>query len=193
MATPPGAITPPGREVALLSGDAKSETGSHALTRFQPKDAAFESRVRESFARQTLMRTIGAELARVEPGRVEIALPYRPDLTQQHGYLHAGITSAIADSAGGYAGHSLFSAGSSVLTVEFKINLLAPAAGERFVALGEVMKPGRTLTICRLEVSAIQGELRTLIAIGQQTLICLEGQPDALGPQTRHAAKAHPT
>jgi len=80
-----------------------------------------------------------------------------------------------------------------VLTVEFKINLLAPAAGERFVALGEVMKPGRTLTICRLEVSAIQGELRTLIAIGQQTLICLEGQPDALGPQTRHAAKAHPT
>jgi len=145
---------------------------------FQPRDPAYESRVRESFGRQALMRTIGAELARVEPGRVEIALPYRDDLTQQHGYLHAGITSTIADSAGGYAGYSLFSAGSSVLTVEFKINLLAPAAGERFLAVGEVVRPGRTLTICRLEVSALKGEQRTLIAMGQQTLICLEGTPD---------------
>lgn len=155
-----------------------SKPGAIPLTRFQPKDAAFESRVRESFARQALMRTIGAEIARVEPGRVEIALRYRADLTQQHGYLHAGITGAIADSAGGYAGYSLFPAESSVLTVEFKINLLAPAAGERFVAVGEVVKPGRTLTVCRLDVSAITGELRTLIAIGQQTLICLEDQPD---------------
>ena len=148
------------------------------MSRFQPRDPAFEGRVRDSFARQALMRTIGAELARIEPGRVEIALPYRPDLTQQHGFLHAGITSAIADSAGGYAGYSLFPAGSSVLTVEFKINLLAPAAGERFLAVGEVVKPGRTLTICKLEVTAIKGEQRTPIAIGQQTLICLEGQPD---------------
>jgi uncharacterized protein (TIGR00369 family) len=148
------------------------------LTRFEPRDSAFESRVRESFARQALMRTIGAELARVEPGRVEIALPFRPDLTQQHGYLHAGITAAIADSAGGYASYSLFPADSSVLTVEFKINLLAPAAGERFLALGEVVKPGRTLTICRLEVSAIKGERRTLIALGQTTMMCLEGRPD---------------
>ncbi len=124
------------------------------------------------------MGTIGAELARVEPGRVEIALPFRPDLTQQHGYLHAGITSAIADSAGGYAGFTLFPAASSVLTVEFKINLVAPAAGERFIAVGEVVRPGRTLTICRLEVSSISGERRTLVAMGQQTLICLEGQPD---------------
>lgn len=148
------------------------------MSPFQPRDPAYESRVRDSFARQALMRTIGAELARVEPGRVEIALPYRDDLTQQHGYLHAGITSTIADSAGGYAGYSLFPAGSSVLTVEFKINLLAPAAGERFIAVGEVVKPGRTLTICRLEVSALRGEQRTLIAMGQQTLICLEGTPD---------------
>lgn len=148
------------------------------MDRFQPRDPAFDSRVRDSFARQALMRTIGAELAGVEPGRVEITLPYRADLTQQHGFLHAGITSAIADSAGGYAGHSLFPTGSSVLTVEFKINLLAPAAGERFAAVGEVVKPGRTLTICKLEVTAIKGEERTLIAVGQQTLICLEGQPD---------------
>jgi len=155
-----------------------TETVPLSSTRFQPKDAAFDSRFRDSFARQALMRTIGAELMRVEPGRIEIALPFRMDLTQQHGYLHAGITSTIADSAGGYAGFSLFPADSSVLTVEFKINLLAPAAGERFIALGEVIKPGRTLTICRLEVAAIAGERRTLIAIGQQTLICLEGQPD---------------
>ncbi len=148
------------------------------MSLFQPRDAGYESRVRDSFARQALMRTIGAELARVEPGRVEIALPYRSDLTQQHGYLHAGITGAIADSAGGYAGYSLFPAGSSVLTVEFKINLMAPAAGERFLAVGEVVKPGRTLTICQLEVTAIKGDQRTLIAIGQQTLICLEGTPD---------------
>ena len=148
------------------------------MAQFEPRDPGFESRVRQSFGRQALMRTIGAELARVEAGRVAIALSYRPDLTQQHGYLHAGITSAIADSAGGYAAYSLFPAGSSVLTVEFKINLLAPAAGERFLALGEVVKPGRTLTICRLEVAAIKGTDRTLIAIGQQTLICLEGQPD---------------
>jgi uncharacterized protein (TIGR00369 family) len=148
------------------------------MNRFQPRDPGFENRVRDSFARQTLMRTIGAELTRVEPGLVEIALPYQPDLTQQHGFLHAGITSAIADSAGGYAGYSLFPAGSSVLTVEFKINLLAPAAGERFLALGEVVRPGRTLTICKLEVTAIKGAQRTLIAVGQQTLICLEDQPD---------------
>jgi uncharacterized protein (TIGR00369 family) len=148
------------------------------MSAFQPRDAGYESRIRESFARQALMTTIGAELTRIEPGRVEIALPFRADLTQQHGYLHAGITSTIADSAGGYAGYSLFPGGSSVLTVEFKINLLAPAAGERFLATGEVVKPGRTLTICRLEVSALKGEQRTLIALGQQTLICLEGTPD---------------
>ena len=145
---------------------------------FQARDPSYETRVRESFARQALMTTIGARLARVSPGRVEIELPFRADLTQQHGYLHAGITSAIADSAGGYAGYSLFPADSSVLTVEFKINLTAPAAGERFLAVGEVLKPGRTLCICRLEVLAMTGEVSTTIAVGQQTLICLEGQPD---------------
>jgi len=145
---------------------------------FQAQDPAYETRVRESFARQTLMATIGARLALVAPGRVEIELPYRADLTQQHGFLHAGITSAIADSAGGYAGYSLFPAGSSVLTVEFKINLTAPAAGERFLAIGEVLKPGRTLCICRLEVLGITGETRTTVAVGQQTLFCLEDRPD---------------
>ena len=145
---------------------------------FQPKDPQFEARVRDSFSRQPLMSLIGARLGRVEPGRVEIELPFRADLTQQHGYLHAGITSAIADSAGGYAGYSLFPAGSSVLTVEFKINLVAPASGERFLARGEVLRPGRTLTVCSLEVLGIQGNQRSTIAVGQQTLICLENKPD---------------
>jgi len=145
---------------------------------FQPRDPDYEARVRDSFGRQALMRTIGARLGRIEPGRVEIELPFRGDLTQQHGYLHAGITSTIADSAGGYAGFSLFPAGSSVLTVEFKINLTAPAAGERFLAIGQVLKPGRTLTICNLEVLAITGEQRLTVAVGQQTLMCLEGRPD---------------
>ena len=145
---------------------------------FQPKDPQFEARVRDSFSRQALMSLIGARLGRVEPGRVEIELPFRADLTQQHGYLHAGTTSAIADSAGGYAGYSLFPAGSSVLTVEFKINLVAPASGERFLARGEVLRPGRTLTVCSLEVLGIQGNQRSTIAVGQQTLICLENKPD---------------
>jgi uncharacterized protein (TIGR00369 family) len=145
---------------------------------FKPKDENFEARVRDSFSRQPLMTLIGARLNRVEPGRAEIELPFRADLTQQHGYLHAGITSAIADSAGGYAGYSLFAAGSSILTVEFKINLVAPAAGERFLAVGEVLRAGRTLTVCSLEVFALRSDERTTIAVGQQTLICLEDRPD---------------
>jgi uncharacterized protein (TIGR00369 family) len=148
------------------------------MARYQPKDPDYEVRVRDSFDRQALMHMIGARLGQIEPGRVEIELPFRADLTQQHGYLHAGITSTIADSAGGYAGFSLFPADSSVLTVEFKINLLAPAAGERFLAVGQVLKPGRTLTICSLEVLAISGEQRQTVAVGQQTLMCLEGRPD---------------
>ena len=148
------------------------------MNRFQPRDPGFENRVRDSFARQALMRTIGAELTRVEPGLVEIALPYQPDLTQQHGFLHAGITSAIADSAGGYAGFSLFPPDASVLTVEFKINLLAPAKGDRLVATGRVIKPGRTLTICNLEVDVFDGDKATPCAYGLQTLMCMQGRPD---------------
>ena len=98
----------------------------------EPQDPDFAAKVRDSFARQRVMDTIGAELTRVDPGLVEIELPHREDLTQQHGYLHAGITTTIADSAGGYACFSLMPPKASVLTVEYKVNLLAPAAGERF-------------------------------------------------------------
>lgn len=140
--------------------------------------AEAEARVRTSFARQGLMRHLGAVLTAVMPGRVSIQLPFREELTQQHGYFHAGSTSAIADSAGGYAGFTLFPSGSSVLTIEFKINLLAPARGDYLEAIGSVIRSGRTLTICQLEVFAVTAEERTLIALGQQTLMCLQGKQD---------------
>jgi uncharacterized protein (TIGR00369 family) len=146
---------------------------------FQAADPDFEARVRASFARQGAMKLIGAVLTRVEPGVAGIELPYRPDLSQQHGFFHAGMTSAIADSAAGYAAFSLFPAASSVLTVEFKINLIAPADGERLIATGRVKKPGRTLTICEFEVVAEKGGKATVCALGLETLICLAGKPDA--------------
>ncbi|ONI79520.1 DUF4442 domain-containing protein [Actinosynnema sp. ALI-1.44] len=137
--------------------------------------AEVRARVQDSFDRQGLMRHLGARLAHIGPGCVHIVLPRRLEVTQQHGYVHAGATSAIADSAGGYAAFTLFPEDSSVLTVEYKINLLAPAAGEQLEAVGTVLKSGRTLTVCRLEVFGVGGEL---VATGQQTLICLHGRPD---------------
>src|SRR5262245_55291579 len=124
------------------------------------------------------MALIGATMTRVEPGLVEIELPHRADLTQQHGYFHAGIVATIADSAGGYAGYSLMPTGSSVLTVEYKINLLAPADGERLVAAGRVIKSGRTLTVCEVEVEVQKGTKVTTCAWLLQTVICMEGRPD---------------
>ena len=118
------------------------------------------------------MRHLGARLGHIGPGEVHIVLPSRPEITQQHGYIHAGATSAIADSAGGYAAFTLFPPDTEVLTVEYKINLLAPAGGDHIEAVGTVVKAGRTLTVCRLEVFAEHGEQRSLVAVGQQTLIC---------------------
>ncbi|NIK61685.1 PaaI family thioesterase [Kribbella shirazensis] len=135
-------------------------------------------RVQASFDRQGLMAHLGARISHIGPGEVHIELPSRPEVTQQHGYFHAGATSSIADSAGGYAAFTLFPERTSVLTVEFKINLLAPAEGDRLRAIGSVIKPGRTLTICRLEVFALTGDQRTLIATGQQTLIQIESRPE---------------
>nr|WP_203644083.1 PaaI family thioesterase [Streptomyces sp. SID14478] len=122
------------------------------------------------------MAHLGARIGHIGPGRVHIVLPSRPELTQQHGYFHAGATSAVADSAGGYAALTLFAEDSEVLTVEYKINLLAPAAGDHLEAIGTVLKSGRTLTVCRLEVFAVGADApRTLVANGQQTLIRVEG------------------
>ena len=135
-------------------------------------------RVRASFARQGAMALIGASLVDVRPGYCAIALTPRPEITQQHGYVHAGIVATIIDTAGGYAGYSAFPDDSSVLTVEYKLNLLAPAQGERIIAEGFVVKTGRTLAITRGEVHAERGGKRTLIAIMQQTLMVMHGKRD---------------
>ncbi|MCX4577806.1 PaaI family thioesterase [Streptomyces sp. NBC_01571] len=129
-------------------------------------------RVQDSFDRQGLMAHLGARITDIAPGRVQITLPARPEVTQQHGYFHAGATSAVADSAGGYAAYTLFPENADVLTVEYKINLLAPATGDRIEAVGTVLKAGRTLSVCRLEVFGVRSDgARKLVANGQQTLI----------------------
>jgi uncharacterized protein (TIGR00369 family) len=153
-----------------------SQATAHA---FKTLDPRYAERVRESFARQGAMRLIGAELIEVAPGYCAIGLLPRAEVAQQHGYVHAGVVAAIVDSAGGYAGFTLFPTDASVLTVEFKLNLLAPAAGERLVAEGFVVKPGRTLAVTRGEVHAEHGGKRTLVALMQQTLMVMHGKRDA--------------
>ena len=135
----------------------------------------FAEDIKKSFALQSIMRLIGAELSLVEPGIVEVALPYRADLTQQHGYLHAGIVTTIADSAAGYAAYSLMPPRAEVLSVEFKVNLLRPAQGKSFLARAEVIKPGRTLTVARADVFGVAdfGD-RELVATMLATIICLQ-------------------
>ena len=142
-----------------------------------PADPRFAQRCRESFARQKAMALIGATLTVVEPGYVEIELPYRDDLTQQKGFIHGGVLGMIADTACGYCAFSLMPAGCSLVTVEYKINILAPAR-RSLVAKGQVIKPGRTLTIARGEVYADDGRH---IASMQQTLMMLENTPDTPG------------
>ena len=124
------------------------------------------------------MGHLGASISEVRRGLVSIRMPFRPQLSQQHGYFHAGGTSAIADSAGGYAAFTVFPENSSVLRVEFKINLLNPAEGDAIEAVGRVVKSGRTLTVCQLEVFSENSSRRSLVAIGQQTLICMAGRRD---------------
>ena len=137
------------------------------------RNPTFAEEIKQSFAQQTVMDLIGAELVRIEPGVVEIALPYRADLAQQHGYLHAGIVTTIADSACGYAAYSLMPPSSEVLSVEFKVNLLRPAKGETFSAVAEVVKAGKTLTVVRADVFGIEHDRRELVATMLGTMICL--------------------
>lgn len=146
-----------------------------------PADPGFEQRTRASFARQGAMAHLGAVLGRVEPGRVEISMPFRPELSQQHGFFHAGMIATIADSAGGYAGFTLFPADAGVLTVEFKLNLLAAADGELAIARGEVIRSGRTLTVCRIDAFVEKQGKRTHCATGTQTLMCLVGRAGVKG------------
>lgn len=144
--------------------------------RFEPADAAYADRVRASFARQQAMATIGATLADVGPGRVVIELPWQQALTQQHGFLHAGMVATALDSACGYAGFSLMSPDAAVLTIEYKINLLAPAQGERFRMEGVVVKPGRTITVTEGRAFALDGGKAKLIATMNATLMAVLGR-----------------
>jgi len=140
----------------------------------RPRDPTFEARIRTSFAKQGLMSTLGASLLRITPGVVEIAMPAGPSITQQHGFIHAGAVAAIADTAAGYAALSLMAPGVGVLTTEFKINLVAPAAGERVIAKGRVIKAGRTLTLAQAEVVAVQSGEEKLVALLTATLMAIE-------------------
>lgn len=146
---------------------------------FKPKDEGYAARVRASFAQQGAMATIGASLGAIEPGRVVIDLPWATGLTQQHGFLHAGMVATALDSACGYAGFTLMPDGAGVLTIEFKINLLAPARGQRFRMVGQVLKPGRTITVTEGRAYAIDDSGREkLIATLGATLMTITGRED---------------
>jgi uncharacterized protein (TIGR00369 family) len=148
------------------------------MLEFEPQDPTFEARVRGSFARQQFMTTIGARIVRVAPGAVDIELPFREDLTQQHGFLHGGVVTAVADSACGYAALSLMAERAAVLTVEFKLNLLAPARGERIIARGRVLRPGRSLTVCSADVVALADGREQTIATMLATMMALLDRAD---------------
>ena len=139
----------------------------------KPQDPEYATRVRHSFGEQRAMSTIGASLGTVEPGAVDVILPFRDDLTQQDGFLHAGIVAAVADSACGYAAHTLMPATARVLSIEFKLNLLAPAVGERLEARARVVRAGRTITVCQADVLAITGKSEKLIATMMGTMMTL--------------------
>jgi uncharacterized protein (TIGR00369 family) len=150
----------------------------HTSTQFEVQDPDFVARVHGSFARQRIMELLGAELARVEAGFCEIRLPFKDELCQQHGFFHGGVAGTIADSAGGYAGFSLMPGDASVLTVEYKLNLLAPADGDCLIARGRVIKPGRTLIVCRADVMVSKDGRDTLCATLLQTLMTMHGRRD---------------
>jgi uncharacterized protein (TIGR00369 family) len=143
------------------------------LAVMRPRDAHFEAVVRECFRLQGAMAALDAALTVVTPGRCEITLPFSPRVSQQYGLFHGGIISALADCAGGCAALSLAPAGTKVLTVEYKINFLAPAKGDTIVAIGRVLKSGRTLLVSHLDVDVISGFERTLCATGQQTIMSI--------------------
>lgn len=141
------------------------------MNNFKVLDPDFASRIRESFAAQKLMRTLRAELTKVVPGEIVIEMPFGEEFTQQNGFIHAGIVTTIADSACGYAAYTLMPAAAGVLSVEFKVNLLSPAVGEKLIARAQVIKPGRTLTVCRADVFAHNNGEEKMIATMLATMI----------------------
>lgn len=149
--------------------------------KFTPKDSEFAERVNASFARQKFMSTLNATLHKVEPGFCEIHIPYRVDLTQQHSFFHAGIVGTVADNSAGYAAFSLMDKTSSILAVEFKLNLISPADGELLIGRGYVLRYGKTLTICRSDVFSLKRGAEKLCAASQSTMMELPNKPDYQG------------
>lgn len=148
---------------------------------FAAQDENYAMRVRESFSKQNLMKTIGASLTKVLPGEVEISLEFRDQLTQQHGFIHAGIVATLADTACGYAAFSLMAPDAAVLTVEYKINLLSPAVGESLIACGKVTKPGLTLTVCSGDVFAVKDGEKKMVATMIATMMSIRGREGLAG------------
>lgn len=148
------------------------------MTEYTAPNSDFEARVRDSFSRQAFMTMIGAEMTRLEPGFCEIRLEYRKELTQQHGFFHGGIIGALADNAAGYASFSLMPADASVLTVEYKLNLLAPGDGDLLISRSQVIKPGRTLIVAKSDVFARQGGGEKHCATALVTMMTLQGTSD---------------
>jgi len=161
--------SPPNEDAAMPTGASK------------PTSAEIVARVEASFARQAFMATIGARLVHVGQGEVEIEMPVSAHLTQQHGFVHAGAVATIADSACGYAALTAMQAGAGVLTAEFKINLLAPVAGERLISKGRVVKAGRTLTLAMAEVFAVSGGVPKLCAMMTATCMAIAGREGVSG------------
>ena len=156
-------------------------TEEGAIGDFTVRDPDFAERIQNSFDSQGVMRHIGALMLSVRPGYCEIELPYSDEVSQQHGFFHGGIIGTIADTAGGYAAFSLMDAEDGVLTVEYKINFIAPTDGDRALARGRVLRPGRTLTVTRAEVSVFKDGHETVCAAMQQTIMRIVGRPDITG------------
>jgi uncharacterized protein (TIGR00369 family) len=169
----------PASEIALLTYSLRSMSKHRMKSKLHSaKNPAAFQHVRESFARQGLMKHLGAELTELSPGKCEIRVRHREKLTQQHGYFHAGVTASIADSVSGYAAYSMMPPDSSVLTVEYKINLVAPAEGKLLIARGRVLRSGRTLKICAADVFVVNGKQEILCATSLSTVMVLPGQSD---------------
>ena len=148
---------------------------------FEAKNPDFAARVRDSFSRQPFMDHLGCRLTVVEPGICEIELPYRAELGQQHGFFHGGSIASVLDNAAGYAAFSLMPVDSSVLTVEYKLNFVAPGRGERIVGRAKVARSGRTLSVVHADAYAVAGGVETLCAVSIQTIMAMHGRPDDAG------------
>lgn len=151
------------------------------MTQFIPKDTHYKEKVRDSFSRQGVMNTIGVSVVSIEPGEVELEFSHSAALTQQHGFIHAGIVTTVMDSACGYAAYTLMPENASVLTIEFKTNLLAPAQGSKFFAVGKVKKPGRTISVCEGELFSLTEGEKKLVATMTCTLMCIQNREGITG------------